>query len=445
MKKIYTTLPEFLQNIILTIVNNYKYYQKYNVIPFIRPFSKIIENLNVDDFNDNNTLNRINLLINYATNHVPYYIRHKNYYKKINNLSDLKQLPILKKETLKEFNQEFISKESNRFNSYKYRTSGSTGTPIFGSIKNSELKMRLTMFLISLKLGNVNYSKPVARFPGADLARNGKVYRQDFINKHLLFSIYHLSNDKIFDYYNALRKFKIEILEGYPSTIISLVRLLKMNNLKLPDVKHVLTTAEKLLDYQRQEIEDFFECEIFDFYGSSEGSVYMFSNGKNGYLNCNKIGYFECVDENYSQVKFNQSGRMLITSFSSSFTPLIRYDIGDYATIDSEVNSVIRVKEIQGRQEEIFITPQGKAFGRFSLILKYLPSQILESQLVLTQQQNTVLVEYVCKDQLDKSLFNDFEDKMKSLLETNFVFEYKAVSNFEKSKRGKLSAVKILK
>src|SRR5690606_31470981 len=155
------------------------------------------------------------------------------------------------------------------------------------------------------KMENIDYSKPLARFPGADIARKGKVYRCDLINKHLLFSIYHLSNDRISEYHQALNYFKVEILEGYPSTIISLVRLLKANNLNLPSVKHVLTTAEKLLDYQREEIEDFFGLKVFDFYGSSEGSVYMFLTKEGYYLNCNQIGYFECVDENYNPVKIN--------------------------------------------------------------------------------------------------------------------------------------------
>lgn len=443
MKSIYQKLPVFIQDCILTCVNNYKYYQKYGAVPILRPLSKVVKQLNTENFNDRNTLSRINLLIKYATENIPYYQKNKNEYTTIKSISDLKALPVLKKTTLKEHNADFISKESNRFNSYKFRTSGSTGTPIVGAIKNSELKMRLTMFLTSLKMEGIDYSKPLARFPGADIARKGKVYRRDFINKHLLFSIYHLSKDRVIEYHQALNHFKIEILEGYPSTIFSLVRLLKTHNLKLPFVKHVLTTAEKLLDYQKEEIESFFNCKIFDFYGSSEGSVYMFLTKEGYYLNCNQIGYFECVDENYNPVKINETGRMLVTSFSSSFTPLIRYDIGDYATIISEKEGIIKVKEIQGRQEEIFITPKGKSFGRFSLILKYLPPQILESQLVLTQGKNKANVIYVSKTELNKNDFKDFEDKMNSLLEMNFIFEYEKVSKFDKSKRGKLSAVKI--
>lgn len=441
MKDIYRKLPVYIQNLILTFFNNYKYFQKFGAIPVLKPLSKVIKKIDVNEFNNENLLERINSLILYATYNVPFYIDNKHHYKPIKSLKQLNEIPVLKKQTLKQHNLDFISKQKSFFNSYSFKTSGSTGTPIFGSIRNSDLRKRFTMFLISLKLEGIDYSKPLARFPGADIARKGKVYRHDQINNHLIFSIYHLSDKNIIDYYAALNDYKIQILEGYPSTIISLVRLLKANNLKLPFVRNVLTTAEKLLDCHREEIESFFNIKVFDFYGSSEGSAYMYSCSKGYYLNSNQIAYFECVDENYNPVEINKSGRMLVTSFSSTFTPLIRYDIGDYATVTSRCNNVIKVDEILGRQEEIFITPDGKAFGRFSLILKHLPNEIIESQLILIQKSNKVVLKYLSKRELSIIDFKQFEYEMNFLLDMNFFFDYKLISKFDKSKRGKLSAI----
>jgi len=444
MKKLYKFFPVFLQNILVTLANNHKYYQKYGAIPLIKPLRKVILNLDISSLNDQNTLDRINYLLKEAVNNVPYYQENKDKYQPISTMEDLKNIPVLKKSTLKKYNDKFISKKSNRFNSYKFRTSGSTGTPLKGSILIKELRARHILILTSFKHQGINYSLPLARFLGANIADENKVYRKDFINNHYLFSIYNLSKKNAEKYYQSLKENKIEILEGYPSTLFSLVKLLKSNNYRLPDVKYVLTTAEKLLDYQKEEIESFFKVKIFDYYGSSEGSAYMFLTKDNYYLNSNKVAYFEIVDDNLDSVT-GKSGKMLVTSFTSSYSPLIRYDIGDICTLKEDINEVIKVKEIIGRQDDVFINPDGVEFSRFSLILKYLPNEVQESMLKLHQNSENAELIYVADCSLPLYEFKEFEDKINKALNMNFKIKYKHINNFDKINNGKLSAIKILK
>ena len=154
-----------------------------------------------------------------------------------------------------------------------------------------------------MKKFGINYSLKLGRFLGAEIADSKNVYRKDYINNHFFFSIYSLSESNIKKYYEAIEENKLEIIEGYPSTMYSLVKLLKSKNLKLTTVKNVITTAEKLLNYQREEIEKYFNCTIFDFYGSSEGSAYFYTNNKNGYSIASKLGVIELVDDNYNDLK----------------------------------------------------------------------------------------------------------------------------------------------
>tara|TARA_R100000306_G_scaffold15437_1_gene19753 strand:+ start:115 stop:1461 length:1347 start_codon:yes stop_codon:yes gene_type:complete len=444
MKNLYKYFPVFIQNLAITILNNRKYYQKYGAVPIFNPLNKVISKLDVSSLNDINTVARINNLINEAVENVPYYQENKAQYKPISSLDELKNLPVLNKDVLKTQNEKFISKKSNRFNSYYFRTSGSTGTPLKGAISLKDLRKRLSFFLISLKHENIDYSRPVARFLGANITGgSGAVFRKDFINNHLLFSIYDLSQDKIYKYFDALKKNNIEIIEGYPSTIYSLVKFLKAEGFKLPSVKHVLTTAEKLLDYQKEEIEFFFQTNVFDYYGSSEGSAYMFLTKKGFYLNTNKVAYFETVDNTYNPVQ-GEAGKMLVTSFTSSFTPLIRYDIGDICSIINNDNEIIKVNEIIGRQDDVYITPNGTEFSRFSLVLKYLPKEVVESQLKLYQQTNKAEIIYVANKKLPIAKFKAFHNKLNSMLRIDFDLSFNYLPKFQKINRGKLSAVKII-
>ena len=444
MKNLYKYAPVFIQNIIITIVNNQKYYQKYGAIPYIKPLKRIILNLDISNINDEYTVDRINKLLSDAVLNVPYYRENKENYQPISNINDIKNLPVLRKKILKEHNDKFISEKSNRYNSYYFKTSGSTGTPLWGAISLKELRVRFDVFLASLKSEGIDYSLPVARFLGANVAEGSSiVFRKYYVNNHLLFSIYDLSKEKIIEYHKALVQNKIRIIEGYPSTIYSLVKLLKEQGLNIPSVTNVLTTAEKLLDYQKEEIEGFFNLKIFDYYGSSEGSTYMYLNKKGFYLNSNKIGYLETVNHINGEVK-GTAGKMLVTSFSSSFTPLIRYDIGDICTIKEEKNEVIKVSEIIGRQDDVYITPNGTEFSRFSLVLKYLPEVIQESQLRLWQNTNKAEVHYLSKLPIASDDFYEFQDKIETILKMKFDIKYIRKQKFEKLSRGKLTAVKIM-
>lgn len=448
MLKLYKKSPLFIQNCIVTIKNNHTYFIKYRAIPFIKPLKIIIKKLDKDLWiNDNNVEKRINNLINEAINNVPYYIENKHKYTRINSIDELRKLPILKKPIFKSRNKDFISKKSNYFNSYFFKTSGSTGTPIKGAFKNKDINIRFMTFLAALKTCNIDYSNKVARFLGSEVADENNIYRKDFINNHYLFSIYHISKKNIMKYFKAIEKNKIEIIEGYPSTIYSLVKLFKTYDFEISSVKNVLTTAEKLLDYQKEEIESYFNCKVFDFYGSSEGSAFMFLKGDK-YINANKIGYVEVVDDEYKPVEKGVLGRMLITSFTSNFTPLIRYDIGDYCVLSDETiddKYQIIVDEIVGRSEDVFITKEGVLFTRFSLCLKYLPDDIIESQLDLKQRSKNVTLKYrrISGKYDDLRVFKLFENKFESMLGGNYFFEYQFIEQFEKKSRGKLRAVNI--
>lgn len=446
MRKLYKKMPLFLQHILLTVKNNHSYYQKYRAIPIFNSLQKVIKNLDENQWiNDGHVLERINALIATATANVPYYIENKAQYPKLESVADLKKLPILYKQTLKSRNKDFISRLSNSSNTYFFKTSGSTGTPLEGGISLTELHHRFLAFLSSLKMAKINYSHRVGRFLGAEVADGKNIYRKDFINNHFLFSIYHISESTIDKYYDALVQNKIEIIEGYPSTIYSLVKFFKIKGLQINNVKNVLTTAEKLLDYQKEEIESFFNCKIFDFYGSSEGSAYLFLHeGK--YINANKVGIIEVVDENYNEVAPGILGRMLVTSFTSSFTPLIRYDIGDYAVVSKSKpanENEYLIDEIVGRSEDVFVTAEGIQFTRFSLCLKYLPEGVIESQLHLKQRSKKVKVFYTNSVGAikDSNKFKPFEDKFESMLGRGYEFEYQYLEQFDKSARGKLRAV----
>jgi phenylacetate-CoA ligase len=144
----------------------------------------------------------------------------------------------------------------------------------------------------------------------------------------------------------------------------------------------VVTGAETLLPHQRYVIEKAFDTEIADQYGASEqcGNI----------SECEKHTYH--VDMEFGNIEFlemegmpSDVRRIVCTGFKNMAMPLIRYEIGDIATVSDAICPCGRksptVKKIDGRIESYVITPDGRYLGRLDFLFKD-SKNIEEAQLV---------------------------------------------------------------
>lgn len=451
MIKLYSKLPFFFQNLIVTLVNSFVLYKKYKYIPFLRNLKKIqllAENNKVKT-DSANAVEHINELIKYAKEHVPYFIERKNDYKELQSIEDLKNIPVIPKRTLKENNEKFISKEANFFNSTGFITSGTTGTPMKGKIQIKSLQKRYGIVLSSMVEGGFNISKPYARFIGKQIFDDKNIHRVDFLHNHILFSCFHLSAESVKKYHEIFNKYQIESFEGYPSVISQFAGLLKDAGLNVSSVKFVATTAEKLHENQKIVIEEVFKCKVFDYYGSSEQSPFIFSCEKGNYHLVGETGFVEIIDENGDNKPYlEKEGKIVVTSFTSHFMPLIRYEIGDRAIYLGEDCCECKrqgtvFKEIIGRDENTFVTLSGKRISRFSIALKTLPENVLESQIILSNKNRNVILNYVSTEKIEENQFVPFKKTLFQMIGSEYDININFCERIERSKKGKLSSVVI--
>lgn len=451
MMKIYLKLPFFAQNLIVTLVNSFVLYKKYKYIPFVRNIKKIqlfAENNKVKT-DSADVVENINELIKYAKKNVPYFIEKQNDYNELKNIEDLKNIPVIPKRVLKENNEKFISKEVNFFNSTGFITSGTTGTPMKGKIQIKGLQKRYGIVLSSMVERGFNISKPYARFIGKQIFDDKNIHRVDLLRDHLLFSCFHLSPESVKKYHEIFNKYKIESVEGYPSVISQFAGLLKAAGLSIPSVKFVATTAEKLHENQKNVIEEVFKCKVFDYYGSNEQSPFVFSCEKGNYHLVGETGFIEIIDEKGENGKGSgKEGKMVVTSFTSHFMPLIRYEIGDRAVyLGKDCCECKRkgtvFKEIIGRDENTFITLSGKRISRFSIALKTLPENVLESQIILSNKKRNVILNYVSSRKIEEKQFILFRETLVKMIGSEYKININFCENIERSKKGKLSSVVI--
>ena len=101
-------------------------------------------------------------------------------------------------------------------------------------------------------------------------------YRFNAAENQWFFSTYHISDDTLPDYYDALVKLDVAFIDGYPSALYMLAKWINNNGLSRKWRPGMInTTAETLADFQRHEIQEAFGCKVYSHYSSSEGAPFI--------------------------------------------------------------------------------------------------------------------------------------------------------------------------
>lgn len=322
----------------------------------------------IQEFRDH----RIQKIVKHCYETVPYYRELFNEQGidpySIKHIEDLSKLPILTKAMVKKRPEQFLSSECPDKDILTMHTSGTTGSGfIFKTTQRAVCEQWAVWWRYRRRLG-IEFHTWCAVFGGKSVVpvirQNPPYYRINYPGKQLYFSAYHMSEDKLIHYFNALEKYRPVWLHGYPSSISLLARFMVDHGLKLSyKVKWVTTGAENLLEWQKEIIKKAFAVVPYQHYGMSEG-VANISEDRDHRL---------VVDEDYSCVEFVKKEdsnfyRIIGSSLTNYAMPLLRYDVGDIAEIESRDSR--RVLLIDGRDEDYLVLKDGRKIGRLDHIFK---------------------------------------------------------------------------
>jgi phenylacetate-CoA ligase len=179
----------------------------------------------------------------------------------------------------------------------------------------------------------------------------------------LYLSVYHISPRTAAAYLDAIRAHKLRYLVGYPSALDALAEAAGSST-EL-GIAAVITNAEPLLDYQRQNIERAFGCPVYETYGMSE-IVAAASECEHGAMHLwPEAGVLESVD-----------GNLVSTGLMNPDMPLIRYATGDRVSFGDERPNCAcgrllpLLAKIDGRSDDVLYTADGRRVGRLDPIFK---------------------------------------------------------------------------
>lgn len=302
-------------------------------------------------------LQRLRQFLYYTYKHSKYYHeRWQNLHLDFAHLGweEFKQLPFMTKEELQKNIQSICT--INPHSAVKFQTGGTTGVSLQVYYTPRNIQERFAMVDHFRSRFGFHFGEKTAWFTGRDLLNPHDVtkhryWRTDFSNNIRFYSTYYLQQKNVAYYIENFNCYQPVYFSGATSSLSEIARDGLKAGLKLNyQPKAVFTTAEMLLEEDRSAMEKFYGCGVYDQYASSEGAPFI-TQCKNGHMHTELMtGVFEVLD---SQDKPADFGELVVTSFTTEGTPLVRYRIGDMIELETKrTNCYLNypvVRSIHGR------------------------------------------------------------------------------------------------
>ncbi len=389
---------------------------------------------------------KLSQLLKFVLKNNRYY---QNKYKGFDAFNDFSHLPLLNKEELRENYKNIISGSSTEKLDL-IKTSGSTGIPlklyrdrvIFGYTLASVYRAHRWLGLDIGSKEAMLWGVPTA------FKEKWKAKSRDFLLNRFREKEYNISEQTLLDFYKKIKRNRPDYIFGYSSMVYEFALFLKEKGLdgKPLKLKAAICTAESIHGYQRTLTEAVLGCRVISEYGAAETGIISFECGHGAHHISDDCIYLEIVDENNKPLPKGETGRVLVTVLNSFSSPIIRYELGDFAKIsekkcDCGVNLSV-LDNITGRTSDVVITPEGKSFH--SIIFYYIMKDIAEKGCVIKQfkvHQTSIdqLIFHIVKakefspeveDYLKKKVIKTFGESMK--------IEFRYHKNIDRKKSGKL-------
>ncbi len=338
---------------------------------------------------------------------------------KIQRVEDLRLLPIVDKEMLRANADEVFAIPAK--GALEGHTGGTTGKSLVVLRTPEDMMKRMAMLdHFKERVGFQHLKMRRATFNGKHIVPPGQkkkvFWRYNHACKQMIYSSFHITEENAGHYVESLNRFKPQALDGFFTCMIDIANYIERHDIRLDfQPVAIFPTSETLTQPGRELLERVFKCKVYDQYASSEGAPFVTEcEHQNLHVEL-ASGVFEHYEKGSDEV--------LVTSFTTHGTPLIRYRIGDAMRFAPPgkicpcgMQSPL-VESIQGRRLDFLYTAEGAKInaGNVANLFKNMPNALIRAQ---TRQEKLgeiqVLLEVdhkVYKPEYDQLLLDEFLHK----------------------------------
>lgn len=271
---------------------------------------------------------------------------------------DLKKLPIINKEIVREHFDEIVPDNLSHFKYRKAKTGGTTGEPMqyycdentWGYVTAAKIYYWTTT---AFNYGDAFVALGSSSLFGKKSSLPRRIY--DKMRNEIPMNCVNVTDEICWKYVETIRKRKVRFLYGYAAAIYVFAIFVSEHNVDLHQIEQVFTTSENLPDHYREFIKKTFACDVMDCYGAKDAGITAYEQGYHHYC----VGY-NVVAEIIHPTSEN-TGTLLTTNFVNYSFPLIRYQFGDEVALSnsSEKYNGQVITKVEGRTSDVMRLANG--------------------------------------------------------------------------------------
>lgn len=347
-----------------------------------------IERLPLEEI-QNLQFKQIEHLLQYTQKHVPFYKNRlkSSVFKSFKGITQdqFRSLPLLTREDIQKAGESLLSKKipSQHGKVFESLTSGSTGKQV------KVWQTNITTFFwqaftlrdhlwhrrnLSNKLGIIRFIENDKGIAPNGLHLKGWGPSTNNVFKTGPSCVLNIKSS-INEQANWLLQEQPHYLLTHPSNLLALTRHFQNSSERLQNLKEVRTLSESLTSDIRKACFDTWGVPVTDMYTTKEVGYIALQcpEHEHYHLMCENV-LTEILDDDGFPCNPGEIGRVVVTSLNNYASPIIRYDIGDYAEAGEQCpcgRGLPVIKRVMGRVRNMLTLPSGDQSWPILLYSKY--------------------------------------------------------------------------
>jgi phenylacetate-CoA ligase len=232
-----------------------------------------------------------------------------------------------------------------------------------------------------------------------------------------------------------------DYLLTYPSNLKALVQHSQAQNIPLPSLRGLSTFGELVTPELRQLVREVWGLPIVDIYSAKEAGIIALQCPEHEHYHIQSESVLvEILDDLNQPCIPGEIGKVVLTSLHNYATPLIRYEIGDYAEVGSPCpcgRELPVLNRIYGRQRNMMVLPSGEKRWPGFILSAWAKMGPIRQMQAVQKNRSHIEVKMVVTRPLTDDEAEQLHRKISADFEGQFQIIFRCVDDIPRSKGGK--------